>query len=277
MCCSVQESEMSDTQIYVGQAEKDGKTIHVLAYQNSAVTNKPNAMVIPFPTSVKMGQENVINTTAFKGFLKNISDASKIVYRSADKGFSTLNYSADSLAEVFDVGSYTVILAENVFQIPEALTRVDEKKRPSVTSDFLIGFGKLYPDQPIAVCCWDGSIESEPLLWWYEPTDTKTLFIPTMDAHNGKAPVVGTSVYVDHIISVGAVGPTKANKVYYENNIPEEAKTLLPTHVHGLKMSGRYYNNDSFVKTADLHSDEKLSYSPILTRDASIEVMNGWR
>jgi hypothetical protein len=51
---------------------------------------------------------------------------------------------------VFYVGSYTVILAENVKQIPEALTRVAVSKRPKISSNFLIGFDKLYPGQPVA-------------------------------------------------------------------------------------------------------------------------------
>lgn len=281
MCCTFTASVMSNTRIYVGEAEKDGKTVHVLAYQNAAETNGPNAMVIPFPTKVAMTQDNVIDTSKFKHFLENITNASKMV----TKGFSRRggdllgadSFSA-SLAEVFDVGSYTVVLATHVNQIPEALGRVPKNKRPNVTSDFLIGYGELYPDQPIAVCCWDGSIEAEPLMWWYEPSDRKTLFIPTMDAHDGRAPKIGVRVDTDHIISVGAVGPTTGYKVNYRDQIPEEVLDLLPTHVNGHRLPDYVVNDDCFVKTADLHSDgDKYSRPAIrITRGSYTSVVDHW-
>src|SRR5574338_43200 len=263
MCCTFEVSKMSNTKLYAGQAEKNGKTVHVLAYQNEATSSGPNAMVIPFPTSVKMTQDNIIDTSEFKNFLTDITNASKTVTKGArfSRGLDddSLSFSAN-FAEVFDVGSYTVILADNVNQIPEALGRVPKAKRPNVSSDFLIGYGELYPDQPIAVCCWDGAIEAEPLLWWYEPTDTTQLFIPTMDAHDGRAPKVGQKVDTDHTISVGAVGPVFGNKVRYSQKIPTEVADLLPTHVHGHRLPDYLENNDCFVKTSTLHQDAKESY-----------------
>src|SRR5689334_16907226 len=83
MCCTFEKSEMSNTRIYVGEAVRQSKLVHVLAYQNNAISKGPNAMVLPFPTDVKLSQENVIDTTKFKTFLEDISEASRHITKSA--------------------------------------------------------------------------------------------------------------------------------------------------------------------------------------------------
>lgn len=260
MCCTFTASEMSNTRIYVGEAERKGKLVHVLAYQNNATAKGPNAMVLPFPTIDEMGPDNVIDTRKFKGFLKDISESTRYVTKGGGTRRSMMlgsrGFDSDSLAEVFDVGSYTVILADNVFQIPEALSRVATDKRPRVSSDFLIGYNELYKDQPIAVCCWNGSIEAEPLMWWYEPSNPEELFIPTMDAHDGGAPRVGSPVQYDHLISVGSTTGNSGTRVRYSDaqSIPSEVKELLPLHVHGGRMPEAAPNGDCLVKTSLLHS-----------------------
>lgn len=292
MCCTFEKSEMSNTRIYVGEAQRQGKLVHVLAYQNSAISSGPNAMVLPFPTEVKMCQENVIDTTKFKNFLEDIGEASRHITKSAGSRGMTLgavSFNTDGLrAEVFDSGSYTVVLATNVWQIPEALSRVPAERRPSVSSDFLIGYNELYDGQPIAVCCWDGSIEAEPMLWWYEPTNSNALFIPTMDAHDGKAPKLGVKVDTDHLISVGSTNGNIGDKVRYRdaNKIPSDVKELLPLLVHGKKVHDRQPNGDSFVSVNTLHSTREQMFSggaPAveLVRYANAQklsstVMNGW-
>jgi len=288
MCCTFTESKMSNTRIYVGEAHRQGKLVHVLAYQNAALSNRPNAMVLPFPTSVKMGQDNVIDTRKFKNFLEDISNASKSITKGGDRRSMMLGsrgFDRDELAEVFDSGSYTIVLATNVWQIPEALARVPVEKRPNVTSDFLIGYNELYPDQPIAVCCWNGAIEAEPLMWWYEPSNSESLFIPTMDAHNGKAPKIGERVETDHIISVGStkiIGNLGYHVKYSQSkNIPDDVKELLPLDVHGSKLPSRLENGDCLVKTVALHSTREQLFSggsPAveIKRGKFSTVMNGW-
>lgn len=286
MCCTFTKSVMSKTRIYVGEAEKDGKHVHVMAYQNVAKTLGPNAMVLPFPTDVAMGPANMIDTRKFKSFLKDISEAS----RQITKGFSAGGMRGErrgmtlgaKAAQVFDVGSYTVVLAENVDQITEALTRVPAHKRPTVSQKFLNGYGDLYPNDPIAVCCWNGSIEAEPLMWWYEPRDRTELFIPTMDAHDGGAPNLHEEVQTDHIISVGSVGPTGGHQVRYSSqDIPEGVKDLLPSYVHGHKLPTFLENGDCFVKTASLHQDKgdrftRRAQSIIIERGDYVARMDGW-
>ena len=285
MCCTIGRvaAKLTGTHLYVGEAEKDGKTVHVMAYQNKAESAGPNAMVLPFPTSAEMSEDNVIDTRKFKHFLQDITNASQ----RHTKGMSNdgmlrsrrFGAVAGAAAVVFDVGSYTVVLADEVGQIPEALTRVKAARRPTVSDAFLEGYGEFYPDQPIAVCCWQGSIKSEPLLWWYEPKDKSQLFIPTMDAHDGNAPQLHQQVKTDHIISVGTHNRRGGHEVFYHDEIPDTVKSLLPPSVSGAKLPTWMENGDCFVKTADLQPKTLMEdASVILRRGANYsEPMRGWR
>ena len=282
MCITSSSSTMSKTSIYVGEGKYQDQDVHVMAYQNTAenLSGGPNAMVLPFPTKTPMSQDNMIDTRKFSHFLKDITKASQMVFRSMTLGGgSRRNVTKggfDSLAAVFDVGSYTVILADNVGQIPEAVGRVPENKRPNFTAEFLEGMGKLYPEQPIAVCCFDGKIEAEPLLWWYVPTDSSTFFAPTMDAHDGRAPVVNAMVDVDHVISTGSYDDSRIghhNKVYYTETIPEEVRSLLPNYAFGKKWQDVYNNGDTFIKIGATTEGAKYTDMPLAVRGPSPEVV----
>jgi hypothetical protein len=73
-------SVLSNTLVYSGLGRRDNKDVHVIAYQNTAnnTSSKPNSMILPFPTSVEMTEDNIIDTRAFPKFLKNITNATKI-------------------------------------------------------------------------------------------------------------------------------------------------------------------------------------------------------
>lgn len=278
MCCTIGEdkAKLTHTSIYVGEAMKDGKYVHVLAYQNMAESASgskwiPNAMIIPFPTDVPMGPKNVIDTKEYPDFLTDINEATRHRSRSlsADDDSFMFAVAGSSLppAQVFDVGSYTVILADHVAQVPEALTRVDSNRRPKITTRFLIGYNKMYPNQPVALCCWVGALDKvEPLLWWYEPRNKDTLFIPTMDAHDGNAPDLNALVSTDHIISVGSTITNVGAKVNYKNTA-ETWHSMLPTHVRSIKTNDVIKNGDMFFATKDL---QKLPNKSFIKRASSV-------
>jgi len=278
MCMTSARARLSNTLIYTGTAHRQGKDVHVLAYQNTAYTSGPNAMILPVSTSDAMDEKNVIDTRSFKGFLKDITNASKVQSRMLG-GDSRVTRSAKS-AQVFDVGSYTVVLADNAFQIPEALNRVPDHKRPNVSSQFLIGFNKLYTDRPIAVCCWDGHLKAEPLLWWYVPTNKDVLFAPTMDAHDGSAPNVDEVVETDHIISVGSASLNKVghhNRVIYNDSIPADVQQLLPTHTYGMKINSHVKNGDMFVDANRLGHEKLYKDIPQIMRGTQFDPnANAW-
>lgn len=281
MCCTSGPARLSDTLLYSGSALRNGKEVHVLAYQNVAesLSSSPNAMILPFPSAAAMDEKNVVDTRQFPEFLRDISEASKIRTRSLSKGFS-LNAGVAGDALVFDVGSYTVVLAEKASQIPDALKRVPEHKRPEVSTRFLIGFSKLYPDQPLAICCWAGHVTAEPLLWWYEPKNPSVLFAPTMDAHDGGAPNLEETVDTDHIVSVGSALSDRIsdyNKVRYSDIIPADARSLLPTHVYGTRLPSRMKNGDLFVEAGALKEEPDLVRGVALTNAKYQSIsMRGW-
>src|SRR5512143_1353139 len=109
MCCTFEKSEMSNTRIYAGEAQRQGKLVHVLAYQNTAISRGANAMVLPFPTEVAMGRENVIDTTKFNNLLEEMGECIYYISMSAGRrgiSLSAASFDADGLrAEVFDSGS----------------------------------------------------------------------------------------------------------------------------------------------------------------------------
>jgi hypothetical protein len=223
----------------------------------------------------------MIDTRQFKSFLKDISKASKYVAKTLGFDSDDLRLNSRGLtksAQVFSIGSYTVVLAEDVNQIPEALTRVPEKKRPKITDQFLAGYGNLYPNQPIAVCCWEGTIEAEPLLWWYKPTNKDTLFIPTMDAHDGGPPDLNAMVKADHMISVGSVNDDRVGHhfpVRYTDRLTKEVQNLLPSYVHGTKLKATVKNGDMFVDATKMGNGSKAYKDmPSATRAVSLASLN---
>jgi hypothetical protein len=281
MCITASRARLSDTLVYSGEGRMKGKDVHVLAYQNSADSDEPNAMILPFPTTAAMGPENIIDTRSFKGFLKDITNATKIHTKSlgSDRRMRSASFGV-AAAQVFDVGSYTVVLAEHVSQIPEALLRVPESKRPEISTRFLIGYGQLYPKQPVAVCCWSGNIKAEPLLWWYEPSNKEQLFVPTMDAHDGNAPDVNANVDADHIVSVGSYSDDRIGhhyRVNYKESIPDDVRSLLPSYVYATKLDGVYKNGDMFANANKLGAGSKAYRDiPRIVRAGHEFEMYGW-
>jgi hypothetical protein len=277
MCISTGQSVMSNTLVYTGEAEYKNKYVHVLAYQNKAKSSVPNAMILPFPTEVEMSEDNIIDTTGFSSFLKNISDASKRLTLAFNS--TRILGSIRKSAMIFDKGSYTVILAHNPQDIPNALEKLQAHKRPNISDEFLEGYMSLYPNQPIAVCCWSGNINPEPLLWWYEPKDKDCLFIPTMDAHDGKPPNVHSKVYADHIISVGStIDKYDSNKVYYSEQIPSSVGSLLPQNVFGSKINALIINGDMWIEKSTLSNPTMTRglFSSKFNATNSIFLMQGW-
>jgi hypothetical protein len=275
MCCTIGEVEakLTGTKLYAGEAMHNGKYVHVLAYQNNAESkwDVPNAMIIPFPTNKPMGPENILDTTKYKNFLDDIGEATRRRSRGMTLGMDSddmlFGAACAGSAQVFDVGVYTVILADHVAQVPEALKRVSEDKRPSVRTQFLMHYGRMYPKQPVALCCWSGRVEADPLLWWYEPSDPMNLFIPTMDAHDGGPPDLNATVQTDHIISVGSNILPTGSTVEYQDFLYEGAP-LLPTKVHGTKLFGLAKNGDTFVHINTMR--EKMNNGARIKRGANL-------
>ncbi|MFO0588156.1 MAG: hypothetical protein U0441_11480 [Polyangiaceae bacterium] len=245
---SLSEARFSQTRLYAGEAERDGKYVHVIAYQNTAISEGPNAMVLPLPAAVMPGRENILDTRDCKDFLVAMEKATRRARRNAARGMDLAE--VESAADVFDVGSYTVVLAARPQDVADALASVPEEKRPALNPEVLAAFDELYPGWPIAVCCWNGRIEAEPLLWWFEPMHPKWLFLPALDAHDGKAPDPEAPVSVDHFIAFGSTLEPLGDDVHYaEWRIPPAVRALLPPKVRGAKVERTLSNADVWRAT----------------------------
>ncbi len=250
MCCTLNPAELTNTILYAGEGSYKGRYVHVVAYANHVESFGPNAMILPFPAVEPMGPDNMINTERFSKFMLDISLPMRP--QSVSRGM-TKSAAASVDAIVFEQGSYHVVLAKDTKSIPEALKLVPPEKRPNITESYLKTYAILYPDWPIAVCCWNGNGEMapEPLLWWYIPSNPGVLFAPAMDAHDGNPPRLNTEVKVDHYLafssSVGA-------RVNYRQYIPDEVRTLLPERIKGRHYQRTMPNGDFRLPVVDSHS-----------------------
>lgn len=276
MCITFEAAELSNTKLYAGEAQRGDRYVHVIAYQNKAATKGPNAMILPLPAAVMPGPENVIDTRGLARFLEDIHRATEIVAPPTKNASRSLG--ALEEAQVFDVGSYTVVLAASPLAIPEALASVSPDKRPPVNPGVLRAFEELYPGWPLAVCCWNGTFETEPLLWWYEPKMPDQLFAPALDAHDGQAPRTGANVRVDHHVAFGSTLRPVGKEVRYRDDVyipdgrsapswlapyesasrevppprPVASTGLLPPRVRGTRLKGKMPNGDFWLSTATL-------------------------
>lgn len=253
MCITVGAAELEKTILLAHSVEQEGCTLNVLGYQNVAKNRDrgPNAMVLPFPAARPMSQENCIDLTGHADLFKRYAELVRPVQRgrALTKG-GFLNH-----VEVFDSGSYTVVLASDAKDIPSALERVREGRRPRPHPELFHAYDLWYPGWPVALCCWEGHIEAEPLLWWYEPLPEyrEQHFLPGLDGHDGRVPdPARKSVPVDHVIVVGSettgsLGPT-ATRV--RDSVPESIRPFLPDHVYGGALHRQMKNGDwSLPKT----------------------------
>lgn len=287
MCVSLAPAHFSKTTLYVGEAQREGQTVHVLGYQNTAQNLAPglqpsstarggraddfwetiddelpgqtgNAMILPFPAAAEMTEANVVDTDGCKRILKDMVEAIE------DDMPRTLGVSAkrtvtNSLS-VFDTGIYTVVLASDPTLIPSAIERVPEAKRPPLTASIFEVYAEWYPGCPVALCCFNNSeaVEADPLLWWYEPKYETRLFAPALDSHSGNVPNLDADVEVDHAIIVGSyrIDGERAHKVNYRDTLPDATRELLPDRVLGGKIHTRMHNGDFGFHLAEVLKGE---------------------
>jgi hypothetical protein len=240
MCVTLGPAQLSKTILYAGEARHpgSGKYIHTLAYQNRAENKegRPNAMAIPLPSKSLMSSANVVDLAEYKTLLQDLAKPIREMNLAASAGNRGLS------AEVFDVGSYTVVLAKRPEDAVVAIGQLPPDKQPKLNREIFNAYAQWYPGWHIALCCWDGKIEPEPLLWWYEPLDPKTLFYPTLDAHNGRAPSLGRDVKRDHTLLVGST----IHPIGTDSRVKDlgPAAPYISDKVWGRVMEGSDWNRD---------------------------------
>lgn len=269
MCITSARAHLSNTIVYAGEALRDGILVHVLGYQNKAenLFGGPNAMILPIPARAPMGPENMIDTRAAPRILKDMEAAIHLDSLTLSRGFGDERRTRSKSVQVFDQGSYTVVLADRPTDVMAALSQVTIERRPSIGGDLLASFERFYPEWPLAVCCFNGRVAPEPLLWWYEPKDPGHLWAPALDAHDGAPPVPGMLVDVDHTVVFGSslqAVPGAAEVRYTEPpSSIEPLKSLLPGRVTGKQLHKmRLPNGDFSIDRTMLGTPGKMKRVP---------------
>ncbi|WP_437977343.1 hypothetical protein WMF11_10350 [Sorangium sp. So ce295] len=249
MCCTFSPATLSSTLLYAGDAQWNGLYVHVLAYQNTASTSGPNAMILPIPAT-RLGPQNAVDTRPFRTFLEDIREATR---QPIPRSYGTLlgGTLEAARAVVFDVGSYAVVLAESPRAVLSVLRQVPKPKRPALNDRMLQAFEAYYPGWPVAVCCWNGNLQPEPLLWWYEPRYPEWLFAPALDAHDGNPPDLRATVEVDHHIAFGSALKPEGQPVLYRDDAGAN-RPLLPSSAHGTELQSRMINGDFWLRRDQL-------------------------
>ena len=257
MCMTSESAKLSNTILFGAETEIDGTYHHVLGYQNRAedLSGKPNCMILPIPAKNTLGPENIIDTRGFNQVLKLYAELfpKRTQARSVRMLYKSVSFDDSDSVQVFDSGSYTVVLSKNLDLISEALALVPDAKRPNIRAELLASLKKFYPDDwQYAFCCFDGTMEAEPLLWKYEPLNTAQLFLPALDAHDGDAPNMNRRVRLDHTVVVASHKVKESIKYnskidfYRRQDIPENVKSLFPPAYAGDTFDGTTKVNGDF-------------------------------
>lgn len=250
MCCTLEPATLSNTRIYAGDVtHPSGRAVHVIGYQNVVTAARgPNAMLLPFPAS-HVGPENLVNGAGFGSEVMAAYEQA-IQRRNATIGESRSAAAAyDDDCVVFDSGSYTIALAQKASLLKDALELVPLKRRPAIGVPFLIALSQLYPNWPIAVCCFEGGdVAPEPLFWWFESRYPDTLFAPAIDAHDGNPPDMGALVARDHVVAFGSDAAKAHRDERLEADIahivPAEHRWMFSACVTGQKIQAETRNGD---------------------------------
>jgi len=240
MCVSAGPAEFSSTIVYVGRRDHpDHGLIHVLGYQNNAINlaSGPNAMLLHIPTS-ELGPGHFISIDRDREVLTRMGQAvgrGRGVSRTAPMDWM------GGEVQVFDHDLYTVVVADDPLRIPQALSRVEPRKRPDINAGLLEFYSTVCHDHVMVLCCFDNADirESAPILLWYRPTDPDRLVMPGIDAHTGGPPQLGTPVERDHVLVFGtdAAADDWGTPMTYPRRLRHKIRAFLPDEVAGFSLS----------------------------------------
>ena len=268
MCMTLQPSRMSGTILYGAETLHNDQLLHVMGYQNRAenLGSGPNAMLLPIPSALPMGPENAIDLRACKNVLRDYEKTWVTMNTSRSRSMSKSFGDHDALStkvQVFDSGSYTVVLASDPKYIDSALSQVPADRRPNPNPAIFEAYGKLYPGWHIAMCCYNAKVDAEPMLWQYQPLDPSHIWLPALDGHDGRAPNLTAHVQRDHTVIVSLVNSPRSKfstrlatkqdiHTLSGDPIPDNLQYLFGKHFFGTQTHGTTKNGDFMIPVAKL-------------------------
>lgn len=251
MCVTTAPARLSNTILYAAEVREH---THVLGYQNTVqnLAPGPNAMILPFPAIPgSMTRENVVSTEYCPNLLKDMARTIMPVSRGAFDGTRSFG---PKKVEVFESGIYTVVLAHNTKDIPEALQHdVPSHKKPNISPELFEAYSRWYPQWPIALCCFNNrdAASATPMLWWYYTISPRFLFAPAVDCHTGGVPDLYAPVDVDHTVIIGSrLGNSEGGTPFYTRSLPQPVQHWVIDRIMGYEYKERMINGD-FVFSID--------------------------
>ena len=256
MCITVNHAKLSKTKIL---SVPVGNGNHFIAYSNSVKneSGEPKAMVFAVPG--KTNQSLFYDTTKYKDFLNEIIKKSRL-----DEDYYGISYRGLSKSLSFDsftLGNYTVGLADNFDGILNFINSQPEEKKPKIKEELSEFFKNHYYNMSFVVCLFDSNktIDAQPIAFEYKPFFSDELYFPTMDSHNGLAPVLNSAVRVDHTFIYEHTGKP-------DRELNQEFVTLkadVPSFLQNRKFrtitaKGTATNGDVFI---DLNNLQEIPFS----------------
>lgn len=231
----------------------------MFGYQNAAVNlaGGPNAMLLHLPAR-SVSQAQFLPLGRADRVLHDMVEAVTPVSAGPTlRAMDWMGEDTDAMVEVFQHDIYTVVLAESAEYIPAALERVEPRKRPALNSALFEFYADLFPDYPVALCCFDNAdaAEAKPLMLWYEPLDPDRLVVPAVDCHTGAVPDLSADVLTDHWVIFGSdyAGRGWGEPVQYSDDKPRrKLLDFLPSRVMGWHFGESLPNGDFAITHDDL-------------------------
>ncbi|MFD1046645.1 hypothetical protein ACFQ1S_14335, partial [Kibdelosporangium lantanae] len=253
MCLSVAPASFSETIQYVGRKNHPwlGR-IEVLGYQNRAqnLHAGPNAMVLHIPA--RLTEANFIDVSDYAVLQRMVSTIWQPGPGGAGYG-SYGGFGGSSPVQVFDHGTYTILVAENPTKIPAALKQVPRNRRPQLRRELFRFYARNFPNHSLVLCCFDGTLQADPLLMWYPPADERVYVLPSLDGHTGRAPDLEQYVSVDHWLVFGGDDfPEHWGRSIEYPGVSDHVRSFLPDRITGTYRGGGVPNGDFAISRANL-------------------------
>lgn len=174
------------TIVYAGEAvhPQSRRRVHVLGFQ-TRVTNdshRANAIVLPVPSTRPLDAGNVVDVRALA--LEDM--AARMRLMDPLRGFERPE------TRVSPPGQFGVVFTRPD-GVVRAISSLPPPLQPPVDRRLFVRLGERYPGAQFALCCWTGTLHAAPVVLWYEPLESKALFLP-VPVDGGHTVLVGSSV-----------------------------------------------------------------------------------